>query len=80
MTKHIVDVAPTLKEQKYMVVFEVSYGENKNTATIYAESLEKAYLIMSNAGKFFEMEKEIQKVSLVGIYKRISIKVVEEGE
>ena len=80
MTERVLDVAPDSKEQKYMVVFEVSYGENKNTATIYAESLEKAYLIMSNAGKFFEMEKEIQKVSLVGVYKKIGIKVVEEGE
>ena len=80
MTERVLDVAPDSKEKKYMVVFDVSYKENKNTATIYAENLEKAYLIMSNAGKFFEMEKEIQKVSLVGIYKRISIKVVEEGE
>ena len=80
MTERVLDVAPDSKEQKYMVVFDVSYKENKNTATVYADNLEKAYTIMLNADKFFEMDKEIQKVSLVGVYKKIGIKVVEEGE
>ena len=52
MAERVLDVAPDSKEQKYMVVFDVSYKENKNTATVYAENLEKAYTIMLNADKF----------------------------
>lgn len=80
MSERTVDVAPMLNEQKYMVVFDVNYGETTNTATVYAENLDKAYSLIVNAHKFLDVDDKIQKVSLVGVYKRISIKVVEEGE
>lgn len=80
MSERIVDVAPMLNEQKYMVVFDINYGDNSNTVTVYAENLEKAYSLAVNANKFFDADDKIQKVSFVGVYKRIGIKIVEEGE
>ena len=65
MKERVLDVAPDSKEQKYMVVFDGSYKENKNTATIYAESLEKAYLIMSDSGGVQEEAPSLGKPVLV---------------
>lgn len=71
---------PELREdQRYIVQVELKSQTNPNrngTVQIFASTPEKAYGAALKVGSFYE-DPDVDEVSFIGVYKRISLHVTE---